>query len=73
MACNGLGEPVSLIFRHLKAACPVAVILVRHVLQHDDAALPVADKRDSIRKSIASLDRRGLLVLRDGDEQTEGG
>ena len=58
--------------RHLEAACPVAVILVGHVLQHDDAALSVADERDSLRESIARLDRRSILVLGNGDEQTEG-
>ena len=58
--------------RHLEAACPVAVILVGHVLQHDDAALSVADERDSLRESIARLDRRSILVLGNGDEQAEG-
>ena len=62
-----------LIFRHLETACPVAVILVRHVLQHDDAAFPVADESDSLRKSAARLSGRGPLVIRDGDEQAEGG
>ena len=62
-------------FIHLEAACPVAVILVGHVLEHDDAALPVAGERRSLRKSVARLDRGGLglLVVRDGDEQAEGG
>ena len=58
--------------RHLEAACPVAVILVGHVLHHDDAALSVADERDSLRESIARLDRGSILVLGNGDEQAEG-
>ena len=71
LCCVGLEE---IVFIHLEAARPVAVILVGHVLQPDDAAPPVADERRSLnRESVARLDRGGLLVVRDGDEQAEGG